>query len=153
MPDQDQDLTPLGKLLEHARSEVLHLSAREAARRAGISPTRWSQVVTGHAWRGGVRTPIRSTMRTVVAMALAVQVDPAEALEVAGMPASPQAIEAVVSDLQARRDPPPAEEPPDTGSLVDEIERIKNLRGISPKDKIRMVRAIVDLYEQSEAQA
>jgi hypothetical protein len=152
MPDQDQDLTPLGKLLEHARSEVLHLSAREAARRAGISPTRWSQVVTGHAWRGGVRMPIRSTMRTVVAMALAVQVDPAEALEVAGMPASPQAIEAVVSDLQARRDPP-AEEPPDTGSLVDEIERIKNLRGISPKDKIRMVRAIVDLYEESASQA
>jgi hypothetical protein len=149
MPDQDQDLTPLGKLLEHARSEVLHLSGREAARRAGISPTRWSQVVTGHAWRGGVRTPIRSTMRTVVAMAMAVQVDPAEALEVAGMPASPTAIEAVVSDLQARRDPPAAEAP-DIGSLVDEIERIKGLRGISPKDKIRMVRAIVDLYEESE---
>jgi hypothetical protein len=152
MSDQDQDLTPLGKLLEHARSEVLHLSAREAARRAGISPTRWSQVVTGHAWRGGVRTPIRSTMRTVVAMALAVQVDPAEALEVAGMPATPQAIEAVVSDLQARRDAPAATAP-EGGSLVDEIERIKNLRGVSPKDKIRMVRAIVDLYEASESEA
>jgi hypothetical protein len=146
MPDQDQDLTPLGKLLEHARVEVLHLSAREAARRSGISPTRWSQVVTGHAWRGGVRTPIRSTMRTVVAMALAVQVDPAEALEVAGMPASPQAISAVVAELRTRRSAPA--QPVEGGNLADEIDRIRHLRGVSPKDKIRMVNALIELHEE-----
>lgn len=147
MPDQDQVLTPLGKLLEHARVEVLHLSAREAARRAGISPTRWSQVATGHAWRGGVRTPIRSTMRTVVAMALAVQVDPAEALDAAGMPAAPQAISAVVADLEARRSTP-AQPAAEGGSLADEIDRIRHLRGVSPKDKIRMVNALIELHEE-----
>jgi hypothetical protein len=147
----DQDLTPLGKLLEHARAEVLHVSAREAARRAGISPTRWTQVVTGHAWRGGVQTPIRSTVRTVIAMALAVDVDPAEAIQAAGMTATPQAIAAVVADLQA----PPAAPASSTAAsaLADEIERIRDLRGISPKDRIRMVRAVVDLYEESEKES
>lgn len=145
----DEALTPLGELLEQARTKVLRISAREAARRAGISSTRWKQVVTGVAVRAGVPTQVRSRERTLVAMALAVGVEPGEALQAAGVDASEQSVEAMVAEARQ-----PAAAPvvrPGARKLVDEIERIKGMRSISPKDRIRMINAIVDLYEEQTA--
>lgn len=144
----DQVLTPLGELLEHAREKVLHISARQAAMRAGISGTRWKQVVTGIAWRDGEPTPVRSTARTVVAMALAVEVDPAEALEAAGLEASDAAVAAMVQEVREPREPRPAGQPAPAG-LAEEIERIKRLP-LAPADKIRIANALIDLYEEQQ---
>jgi hypothetical protein len=142
-----KNLTPLGDLLEKARTEVLRISVREAARRARISDTRWHQVVTGVQRKAGADVPVNPTDRTVIAMANAVGVDPGDALEAAGFEdVSRASINAVLQELH-QPEPPVATE---AGSLVDEIERIRHLRGISPKDRIRMVRAVVDLYEESE---
>lgn len=146
----DRPLTPHGELLESAREQVLQLSTREAARRAGISDTRWKQVVTGVAMRGGTTIPANATARTLVAMACAVNLDPTDVLTAAGTPASAESVAAMVEDLQRSRAPRP---PVKSQSLVDEIERIKKMRQIPPADRIRMVNALVDLYEEQAAAA
>jgi hypothetical protein len=145
----DDVLTPLGELLEHAREKVLHISARQAAARAGISGTRWRQVVTGIAWRGGEATPVRSTARTVVAMALAVEVDPAEALKAAGIDATSEAVQAIVRDARTPKEPAAAGARP---GLAEEIERIRGLP-LDPDDKIRIANALIALYAERGAQA
>ncbi|GIE46404.1 helix-turn-helix domain-containing protein [Actinoplanes lobatus] len=143
-----QELTPLGELLEHARSKVLHLSVRQAAKRAGVSPTLWTQVVTGR--RAGSPRPVRTTVRTVVAMALAVNVDPGEALGIAGMPSAPEAIEAIVSELHAGIE---AESQVASRNLADEIERIGTLHGVTADEKIRMVNTLINIHEQRAAES
>ncbi len=147
----DEVLTPLGELLEHARERVLHISARRAADRAGISGTRWRQVVTGVAWRGGEPTAVRSTPRTVVAMALAVEVDPAEALRAAELDVAPEAVEAIVRDLQAPSDQAAGVTNAAPRGLADEIERIRDLP-IDPADKIRIVNTLIDVWQQKARQ-
>jgi hypothetical protein len=147
----DRPLTPLGQLLERARVDDLHISGREAARRSGISEGRWRHIVRGSQARAGGDVPVTAPATTIVSMALAVEVDPAEALKAAGFDASEEDIAAMV---QRRRRPKLIERPVEvvgTGSLADEIERIRNLRGVSPEDKIRMVKVLVDLHEERAA--
>jgi len=120
----EDELTPLGALLEAARGRV---SKREAARRADISEGHWRAVVRGYQLQGGVRIPANPRRETVIAMARAVGVDPAEALGSAGFDpadapvvapvgagvdpevladlatASPEAIEAVKAVLRAAK--------------------------------------------------
>lgn len=140
----------LGRLLEEARTGVLRISTREAARRARLSDTRWHQVVTGVQRKAGAEVPVNPTARTVVAMAQAVGVDPAEALKAAGKEGvSAESIAAMLEEILR----PAAADAPDAGSLVDQIERIRHLRGITPDDKIRMVKALVDLHEERAARA
>lgn len=84
MTDPNQQLTPLGALLEQARARK-NLAKREAARRAGISEGRWRQVVTGVQKAGPGKTiPVRYRANTVVAMARAVEVPVDQALHAAG---------------------------------------------------------------------
>jgi hypothetical protein len=144
-------LTPLGELLEAARTEVLQISVREAARRARMSEGRWRQIVLGMQAKGGGAIPVKAPPRTVVAMSLAVGVDPAQALRAAGAEASDVSVAAMVAEVHQPR--AAAAPRPDTRKLVDEIERIRDMRGIPPEDKIRMVNAIVDLYEERAAAA
>lgn len=127
---------PLGDLLERARKE-LGISGREAARRAGISDGRWRQVIRGES----------VPARTVVAMALAVEVDPAAALNAAGLTTSPEGVAALVSDAR-RRSVEPRTAP---AGLVAEIERIKGM-SLDPSDKIRIVTALLDLYQEKADQ-
>lgn len=77
----EDELTPLGRLLEQARGRV---SKREAARRADISEGHWRAVVRGYQLQAGVKIPANPRRDTVIAMALAVGVEPSAALEAAG---------------------------------------------------------------------
>ncbi|GIJ51285.1 hypothetical protein Val02_81710 [Virgisporangium aliadipatigenens] len=85
----DRQLTPHGEILERARDEVLHISAREAARRADISESRWRQVVTGQYKASGKSVPVKPTLRVLVAMSVAVDVDPWEVVEAARLDKAP----------------------------------------------------------------
>ena len=85
----DSDLTPHGRMLEQARKDRVAISGREAARRASISEGRWRQVVLGYQSAGGQRIPVKPTLRTLVAMAVAVDVDPWEVVQVAGLEPAP----------------------------------------------------------------
>jgi hypothetical protein len=133
-------LTPLGELLERARTDVLHISVREAARRTGslITEARWRQVVKG--------TNGKPRAVNVVAMALAVGVDPADALTAADITATPESVAALIEEARNR----PRMTVIEGGggdALADEIERIRGLP-ISAKARIRMMQALVDVYEE-----
>ena len=146
-----RELTPLGRLLEAARTEVLRISGREAARRANITEARWRQVVTGVQSRAGVRVPVRPKAITVVAMALAVQIDPAEALAAAGMARTSADVAALVEET--RRDAAAQGAAQTAGDeLAAEIERIRNLP-ISVKARRQMIDVVVSLFEEEAAQA
>lgn len=142
----DRTLTSLGALLERARTEVLRISAREAARRAGLSDARWRQVVTGVQTKAGATVPVRPSARTVVAMALAVRVDPVAALPLAGYDGvSP----ASVAEMVAERIRPA--EPDLGGDLAAEVMRIQGLP-FSAANRLALVRALVDLHVQAAAE-
>jgi hypothetical protein len=145
---EDRPLTPLGHLLEHARVNDVGISGREAARRAGISEGRWRHIVRGSQARSSGDIPVTAPARTIVAMAMAVEVDPTEALKTAGMDIPAEEVSAMI-ELRRRPKLVQSAEPATNRGPADEIDRIRNLRGISPKDKIRMVQAILDLYEES----
>jgi hypothetical protein len=141
-------LTPLGQLLEHARQKVMHISGREAARLAGMSEGRWRQIVRGVQAKAGMDIPVTAPARTIVAMALAVEVDPAEALRAAGFDVAEEDIQAMAD---RRRRPKLVRGAVVESGLADEIDRIRRLRGISPNDKIRMVQALIELHEERDA--
>ena len=73
---------PLGAFLRQQRGKM---SIREAARRAGISESRWRQVEAGHQkMAGGIEVPVHPRAETVAAMCKAISADPRQGLELAG---------------------------------------------------------------------
>lgn len=150
----NRELSPLGHLLEEAREQVLRISGREAARRAGITEARWRQVVRGvQTRRDGRQVPANPKPVTVVAMALAVEIDPAEALDTAGIDASPATVAQLVQEVQSQ----PGSSLSDLGldaQVTAEIERIKGLSWLSTEQKLAMIRAVIDVaVEEEEARA
>jgi transcriptional regulator with XRE-family HTH domain len=76
---------PWGVLLIKALAQA-KLSAREAARRAGISEGRWRQIASGYqVVSAGAYAPVHGPARTLARMAAVVGVTPAQ-LEQAGRP-------------------------------------------------------------------
>lgn len=71
-----------GAALEAARKKA-DLSQNEAARRAGMSGTRWRQIVSGVQSSGGSRVPVLGPPDTVAKMAQVVSMTP-EDLEATG---------------------------------------------------------------------
>jgi transcriptional regulator with XRE-family HTH domain len=146
-------MTELGDLIEQARAE-LRISAREAARRAGISPTRWRQVVTGSQVKNGRAVPVNPAPRTVVAMALAVLADPATALSAAGL-SVPANLDLLIDDVrgEARGREVAAPGPvvdlsaDEHRRLTDEITRIEGLR-LPESTKLSMLEALIRAWER-----
>jgi hypothetical protein len=74
------------------------LSAREAARRAGISEGRWRQIASGYqVVSAGVYAPVRGPAQTLARMAAVVGVTPAQ-LRRAGRPDAAKALAAGPAD-------------------------------------------------------
>jgi transcriptional regulator with XRE-family HTH domain len=149
----DRDLTQLGALLESAR-EALGLSMRTVAERAGVSSGRWHQVVTGRQQKGDRLMPVNPKSRTVVAMSVAVAVDPAEALSAAGIEMTPDEITKLVDDVRrelAQRNSADAA-PTVPANLADEVKRIGAL-DLSADERLEIIRTVVALYEQQQRDA
>jgi len=71
-----QDQPAEGRLIEEARKR-LRLSQNAAAKLAGMSGTRWRQIVYGQASGGpGIKNPVRGNAVTLAAMAEAVELRP-----------------------------------------------------------------------------
>jgi transcriptional regulator with XRE-family HTH domain len=74
------------------------LSAREAARRAGISEGRWRQIASGYqVVSAGVYAPVRGPAQTLARMAAVVGVTPAQ-LRQAGRPDAAKALAAAPAE-------------------------------------------------------
>ncbi len=138
-------LTPLGEYLEHGRRGLLHISMREAARRAGVSEAWWRQVITGRGRVRGADAPARPTARVVVAMALAVDVDPHKATELAELEVSPEAVAAIAAELG---EAPPLPEP--GSELADELKRIEE-SALPLADRLAAIRALIALHVEGAA--
>lgn len=109
----------------------------------------WRQIVRGVQRKGGLDIAVNPSARTVVAMASAVGAEPSEALQVAGIQhVSAESIAAMLEEIRR-----PAATENEVGNLADDIERIRNLSGITPHDKLRMIKAIVDLHEERSTSA
>lgn len=90
---------PWGALLTNALSRA-RLSAREAARRAGISEGRWRQIAGGYqVVSAGVYAPVRGPADTLARMAAVVGVTPAQ-LRRAGRPDAARALAAGTQDAE-----------------------------------------------------
>ena len=84
---------PWGALITTALRQA-GLSAREAARRAGLSEGRWRQITSGYqVVSAGVYAPVRGPEATVARMAAVAGVTPAQ-LELAGRPDAAAALAA-----------------------------------------------------------
>lgn len=111
---------PLGNLVREAR-KTAGFSLREAARRAGISPTTWESVETGTRRKrggGGETEPSRPQASNVIAVANVLRLDVNEALRFAGydpsvsnpgfhpsQPGRPPVSQRAVGDMVARLTP------------------------------------------------
>lgn len=108
---------PEGTLLKRALV-TMRISQREAARRSGISETRWRQLVSGYQVVSREKVPVRSPDDTLARMARAVGVT-AEQLEEAGRGGAA----AVLRDTEAEAAAAPAGDADagaGPGSRVDE---------------------------------
>jgi transcriptional regulator with XRE-family HTH domain len=146
MTPPDADLTPLGALLEEARTRK-GLSKREAARQAGISEGRWRQVVTGIQKAGDVAVPVNPRANTVAAMARAVDVKAEVALAIAGF-----------SDGEIARFAEPKAVPGDWEDRLARVEQIANNPDRSPglrawagqqAEQIRLIIAAAEAEEEA----
>ncbi|MGC5362307.1 helix-turn-helix domain-containing protein [Streptomyces sp. DT24] len=106
---------PEGELIKAALA-TSRLSQVDAARRAGISGTRWRQIVSGYQAVGGEKVPFRSPDDTLARMAHAVEVRP-EQLEAVGRTGAAEALRAIEAEKRAA-DPVPL--PAGSQARVDE---------------------------------
>jgi len=107
---------PEGAALEAAR-ERLGISQNEAAKRSGMSGTRWRQIISG--FQG--TTPVRGSAKTLAKMSKAVGLPP-EILEEAGRPDAANQLRGSPAD-EARR-------------LAAEIDAL--MAGLPPERRERM---------------
>lgn len=149
MSDDARELTPLGQLLERARKEVLGITGREAARRSGVSDARWRQVVSGYQSTPGGRVKVNPSARSVVRMAIGVGVEPAAALEAAGIETNPEQLRNLAAE--AKRALAAGAEPPAEFDLDAALEQIERL-DVSPAKKLAAVERIMRMYEQAQAE-
>lgn len=102
---------PEGELITAALKRK-KMSAREAARRAGISDARWRQITSGYQTVSGTRVPVSGPPETIARMAQVVGVTPeqlagagredaADALRDLAPPGEPEA-EPTIAELSAR---------------------------------------------------
>jgi Helix-turn-helix domain len=117
------EVPPEGKLLRLAREshQPRKLSAREAARRAGVSESHWRHVENGFEPRGGMRIPVHSAADTLARMALAVSVAPAEMEAV-----RPDAAR-LMREMAARKEAAPA---PGIELSEDDLDRMEKWLGV-----------------------
>ncbi|WP_405583674.1 helix-turn-helix domain-containing protein [Streptomyces sp. NBC_01190] len=87
---------PEGELIK-AALKTSPFSQRQAALRAGISETRWRQIVSGYQAVGGEKVPFRSRDETLARMAHVVGVSPGDLTEV-GRPDAAAALLAIEAD-------------------------------------------------------
>lgn len=123
---------PEGELITAALKRK-KMSAREAARRAGISDARWRQITSGYQTVSGTRVPVSAPAETVARMAQVVGVT-SEQLATAGREDAAEALRDLAPPGEPEQGPPTVEE------LAAELAEVK-----------RKNRELEQRFEQFEA--
>ena len=95
----DVTVPPEALLIARMREKAPRISMAEAARRSGISPTRWRQIENGFRPFRGVRYPEIGPAQTIAKMAAAVGISPKELAE-AGRPDAADELAVILDDLE-----------------------------------------------------
>jgi hypothetical protein len=121
---------PEADLIRHARER--HdppMSRRQAAAKAGISPSQWSYIERGHKQAGsGIAVPVQATAMTLALMAQTVGISTGE-LETAGRSDAARQLSSTCRDQDLRRRLATV---PGLGSLGDRTELPDNARELLP---------------------
>lgn len=149
MTEQLPPAPPEGKLIKRALA-ASGITQREAARRAGISDTRWRQIVSGYQAVGGTKASFRSPDETLARMAYVVAVTP-EQLEEAGREGAANALR-VLEERQAEL---ASALPADAQARVEErwlmLEAVLRQAqvGLNPAEHDRLLQRITVFFEQN----
>lgn len=122
------------------------MSARTAAREAGISEARWRQIASGYQTVSGTRVPVTAPAETLARMARVVGVTPPE-LEEAGREDAATELRALVEAVADTDDAPAEEED-------WRIRRIRDMEYLDPGEKeiyIEQIRLLLERAEQRNA--
>lgn len=123
-------------------------SIRALAANAGMSDTRWRQVVKGsQPGPGGQPVEARASATSLARMAIAVGLSP-EQLEQAGRDDAAEAQRRFLREMQDNAVVPLPVGP--TASGMDEIEMIYASRSLSAREKLVRIRMVLDLRRQAE---
>lgn len=90
---------PEALLITRMREKPPRISMAEAARRSGLSPTRWRQIENGFRPERGTRYPETGPAQTIAKMALAVGATPAQLTE-AGRADAAAELEVMIADAE-----------------------------------------------------
>jgi transcriptional regulator with XRE-family HTH domain len=111
------------------------LSAREAARRAGISEGRWRQIASGYqVVSAGVYAPVRGPAQTLARMAAVVGVTPAQ-LSRAGRPDAAKAL---------------AAGPADAGVVHELLQRVREMNSEQARELLATI--ALELSQRGQAE-
>jgi len=145
-PDAAPEQRPEGKLIADALARLVpKLSQREAARRAGLSETRWRQIVQGYQrLQDGVRAPVVAPAETLARMAMAVGVAEKE-LDEAGRDDAGRAL----AGMSARMSEPvmPARPRRLTGPGLDESLDVLLVRAQMQRERLTEMTADLERQE------
>ncbi|WP_158013164.1 helix-turn-helix transcriptional regulator [Streptomyces sp. Root369] len=121
-------------LIKEALRRV-RLSGREAARRAGLSETRWRQIVNGYQDVGGVRIPVAAPDETLARMAQVVNVS-ADQLRQVGRSIAAELLDELAAPPTAASTPGA----PDSNAQIEAITAL--LATLSPEVRQEVLRRI-----------
>jgi hypothetical protein len=144
------DQTPEGRLIEQAAT-YSGRSARALSANAGMSDTRWRQVVRG--WQPGpAGTPVeaRASAVTLARMALAVGVSADQLTEVGREDAAVQ-LQRIEAELQSGSSIVPLPSAGVGDSISDEIELIYEAK-LPAKKRLELIRKVLLLRREAEAE-
>jgi hypothetical protein len=150
--------TPEGELIGKAAKSA-GITVKKAAERAGISDTRWRQIVAGYQTpTRGQHIPVEGRPDTVARMAYAVGLLP-EQLEGVGRTDAATILRVIRSDAAAQESAPPTHVPrASTSVLADDTEiAIWSVESMSPEERadhiaaLRVRRVTAELREEKAA--
>lgn len=142
--------TPEGRLIEKAAT-YSGQSARALAANAGMSDTRWRQVIRG--WQqgpGGTQVEARASAVTLARMALAVGVKAQELAE-AGREDAAQQLQRIEAELQSGSSGSRSPAAGSADSIADEIDLIYASK-MSARRRLELIRKVLRLRAEAEAE-
>jgi hypothetical protein len=147
MADETPGQTPEGRLIEKA-AKASGRSIRALAANAGMSDTRWRQVVRGYQQNSsGITIEARATPQTLARMAISAGVTPGE-LEEAGREDAAEQQRRILNQMATDSVAPlPVGAP---GQQSDEIDMIV-ASNMTAREKLLRIRQVLELRAQADA--
>lgn len=134
--------------------DASHLSQRQAAKQAGISESRWRQIVTGYQSVDGIKHPVRGPDETLARMAYVVHVSAGQ-LEEADRPKAAAILRGIEAKEHAKAHRATAGLPPGRSRVAERWPLVQAVltaagAGLGPAELARLHAHIEDFFADRE---